>query len=58
VYRHQNRLYAIEVKSGRKKSTKGLGAFSQHCVDARSVIVTPDNFALLSADPAKFLAVL
>ena len=58
VYRHQNRLYAIEVKSGRKKSTKGLGAFSQHFVDARSIIVTPDNFALLSADPAKFLAVL
>ena len=58
LYRHQNRLYAIEVKSGRKKSTKGLGAFSQHFVDARSVIVTPDNFALLSADPAKFLAVL
>ncbi len=58
VYRHQNRLYAIEVKSGQKKSTKGLGAFWQQFADARSVIVTPDNFALLSADPAKFLAML
>jgi predicted AAA+ superfamily ATPase len=58
VYRHHNQLYAIEVKSGRKKSTKGLGAFSQQFADARPVIVTPDNFALLSADPAKFLAML
>jgi len=58
VYRHHNQLYAIEVKSGRKKSTKGLGAFSQQFADARPVIVTPDNFALLSADPAKFLALL
>ena len=47
-----------EVKSGRKKSTKGLAAFSQQFADARPVIVTPDNFDLLSADPAKFLAML
>lgn len=30
----------------------------QQFADARPVIVTPDNFALLSADPAKFLALL
>jgi predicted AAA+ superfamily ATPase len=58
VYRHQNQLYAIQVKSGRQKSTKGLAAFSQQFGKARPVIVTPDNFAVLSADPAKFLAML
>lgn len=55
VYRYQGRLYAIEVKSGRKKSTKGLDAFSKHFPDAICVVVTPDNFASLSENPRKFL---
>jgi Holliday junction resolvase-like predicted endonuclease len=29
VYRDRDRLHAIEVKSGRKKSAKGLEAFCQ-----------------------------
>lgn len=58
VYHHQGLLYAIEVKSGRKKSTKGLQAFAQHFPQARSVILTPDNFPKLSEDPKKFLAML
>ncbi|MDP3031870.1 MAG: ATP-binding protein [Rhodocyclaceae bacterium] len=56
VYRYQGRLYALEVKSGRKKSTKGLEAFRKHFPEARPVIVTPDNFPLLSAAPIKFMA--
>jgi len=56
VYRHQGRLYAIEVKSGRKKSAKGLEAFMKHFPDAKPVIVTPENFAALSIAPAEFLA--
>lgn len=56
VYRHQGRLTAIEVKSGRKKSAKGLEAFMKHFPDAQPVIMTPDNFHLLSMDPMKFLA--
>lgn len=58
VYRYQGRLYAIEVKSGRKKSAKGLEAFRKHFPAARPVILTPENFPALSADPAKFLATL
>jgi len=56
VCRYQGRLYAIEVKSGRKKSAKGLEAFMKHFPDAQPVIVTPDNFSLLSSAPMKFLA--
>ncbi len=58
VIRYQGRLYAIEVKSGRKKSAKGLAAFTQHFPDAHPVIVTPDNFINLSENPRKFLATL
>ncbi|MCF6239199.1 MAG: ATP-binding protein, partial [Candidatus Marinimicrobia bacterium] len=55
VYSYQRRLYAIEVKSGRKKSAKGLDAFAKHFPDACSIILTPDNFPLWSKDPQKFL---
>lgn len=58
VYRYQGRVYAIEVKSGRKKSAKGLEAFMKHFPEARPVILTPDNFSALSEDPPKFLATL
>jgi len=58
VYDYQGRLYAIEVKSGRKKSAKGLEAFMHHFPQAFPVILTPDNFAKLSEDPRKFLTTL
>jgi len=58
VYGYQGRLYAIEVKSGRKKSAKGLEAFMHHFPQACPVILTPDNFAKLSEDPRKFLTTL
>lgn len=56
VYRHQGRLYAIEVKSGRNKTAKGIEAFMKHYPDASPVIVTQENFAALSIAPAEFLA--
>lgn len=58
VYRYQGKLYAIEVKSGRKKSAKGLEAFVQHFPEARSVILTLDNFLQFSESPKMFLAKL
>lgn len=57
VYRYQGKLYAIEVKSGRRKSAKGLEAFMKHFADARPVIIGTDNFPLFSENPQKFLAV-
>ena len=58
VYVHQGRVHAIEVKSGRKKSAKGLETFLGYFPAARPVILTPDNFAQLSENPKKFLAAL
>lgn len=58
VYRYQSTLYAIEVKSGRNKSARGLEAFVEQFPQARPVVVTPDNFEKLSEDPKMFLATL
>lgn len=58
VYRYQGQLYALEVKSGRKKTAKGLQAFMQQFPQAKPVIVTPENFPRLSESPKKFLATL
>ncbi|MEN9670724.1 MAG: hypothetical protein RL018_1001 [Pseudomonadota bacterium] len=55
VYQYRDSLYAIEVKSGRKKSTKGLDAFCAQVPQALRVIITPDNFAQFSASPSLFL---
>ena len=55
VYQYRDRLYAIEVKSGRKKSAKGLDVFCAQAPEARRVIVTPENFAQFSCAPQAFL---
>jgi len=56
VYQYRDSLYAIEVKSGRKKSAKGLGVFCAQAPKALRVIVTPENFAQFSRDPRAFMA--
>ena len=56
VYQYRDRLYAVEVKSGRKKSARGLQVFCSQVPKALRVIVTPDNFALFSQDPRSFMA--
>ena len=58
IYKYQNRLYAIEVKSGRKKSSKGLGVFQAKFPQARGIILTPENFPEFSESPSRFLAKL
>ncbi|MFA7405501.1 MAG: ATP-binding protein [Pelobacteraceae bacterium] len=58
VYRYQGRLYAIEVKSGRNKSAKGLEEFMKQFPDSCPVILTMENFPRFSADPRQFLVSL
>jgi hypothetical protein len=55
VYQYREQLYAIEVKSGRKKSAKGLLAFCAQVPQALPIIITPDNFAQFSPNPRDFL---
>lgn len=56
VYRYQGKLYAIEVKSGKRKTAKGLELFIKKFGVAQPIIITPDNFQLFSEDSGKFLA--
>jgi len=55
VYSHHDKLYAIEVKSGRSKSAKGLSVFIEHFPQARPVILTCELFPAFSKDPQAFL---
>lgn len=58
VYEYAHQLFAIEAKSGRKKSTKGLEVFSETFPKAHPVIIDPDNFEKFDQNPAQFLAKL
>ena len=55
IYAHREALYAIEVKSGRRKSDKGLTAFTEQVPSAIPVILTPEHFGAFSKDPIAFL---
>jgi predicted AAA+ superfamily ATPase len=48
-------LWAIEVKSGRKKKSTGLNAFTRKFPSARSIIITLDNYEDFERDPTGFL---
>jgi predicted AAA+ superfamily ATPase len=48
-------LWAIEVKSGRKKSQKGLAAFRERYPHSKTVIITLENYFEFEADPMTFL---
>ena len=58
IYRRHGKTYAIEVKSGRKKSPRGLEVFAKQYTDARPVIISPDVFDRFSENPAKFFDTL
>lgn len=55
VLRKGRKLYAIEVKSGRKKSQKGLQKFKEKFPEAKLTIVTFDNYKEFEKDPLAFL---
>lgn len=55
IYKYQGTAYAIEVKSGRRKSSKGLDAFMDRFPSAHPVMITPDNFPEFSENPHQFL---
>jgi predicted AAA+ superfamily ATPase len=55
VFKSHGKLYAIEVKSGRKKSAKGLDAFVGKFPNARRIVITPENFLQFSHERLAFL---
>lgn len=44
IYQYGKKLTAIEVKSGRKKSAKGLMQFKKSYRNAKLLIISPENF--------------
>lgn len=48
-------IWAIEVKSGRKKSSKGLEKFKKKFPSAQLVLITKENYFEFEKDPLKFL---
>ena len=55
VYKYQGLIYAVEVKSGRRKLSQGLNVFMEKFPKACPVIITPENFAEFSENPRKFM---
>jgi hypothetical protein len=58
VYSHRNRIYAIEVKSGRRTRSSGLEMFLKSQPATIPLVVTPENIELFCNDPALFLSTL
>lgn len=44
IYQFKGKTFAIEVKSGRKKSPRGLEQFLKKFPDSEAIIVTPENY--------------
>lgn len=55
VLKKGRKLYAIEVKSGRKKSAKGLMKFKEKFPEAKLVMITFENYGEFEAGPMSFL---
>lgn len=49
-------LFAVEVKSGRKKSSLGLEKFCEKFPNAQKVIITTENYQKFELDPMSFLS--
>lgn len=55
VLKKGRKLFAIEVKSGRKKSEAGLLKFQEKFPDAKLVMITLENYESFEKDPMDFL---
>ncbi|NBW82886.1 DUF4143 domain-containing protein [bacterium] len=55
VFKMQRKLFAVEVKSGRRKRTGGIEAFLKIEKSAVPCFITLENYSDFSSDPVKFL---
>lgn len=56
VVKLQGKVYAIEVKSGRKKSQRGLEVFCNKFPKAIALFITTENYEQFLDDPEEFLS--
>lgn len=55
VLKKGKNIFAIEVKSGRKKSSAGLDKFCEKFPGAYKIMITPENYQTFELDPMSFL---
>ncbi len=55
VLKRGRNIWAIEVKSGRKKSSEGLLKFKEKFPDAKLVFITPENYIEFEKNPMAYL---
>lgn len=55
VFKQGKKLYAIEVKSGRKKTNSGMNAFLAKFPNATPIIITPENYQRFESDSVSLL---
>ncbi len=55
VLRRGKSVWAIEVKSGRRRAADGLGAFIEHYPDAKAVLITRESYSDFEIDPLDYL---
>ena len=55
VLKQGRNIWAIEVKSGRKRSGDGLKKFKEHFPSASLAMITKDNYFSFEENPIKFL---
>ena len=55
VYKAGSKLFAIEVKSGRRKSPHGLAKFKEQFSHAKCAVMTPENYFQFSKSPMETL---
>jgi predicted AAA+ superfamily ATPase len=56
VLKRGRKIWAIEVKSGRKRTNKGMDKFKSLFPEARLVTITTDDYETFEKDPMLFLA--
>lgn len=56
ILKKGRKIYAIEVKSGRRKKSKGLEVFCERHPDAQAVFITPENYQQLEKQGSEFFA--
>lgn len=55
ILKNGKKIYAIEVKSGRKKDKSGLLFFKEKYPRSKLILITPENYSSFEDDPMKFL---
>jgi uncharacterized protein len=58
VLKRGRNLWAIEVKSGRRKNNHGLEKFKSHFPPATLVIIDQENYQVFEKDPLAFLSAI